>query len=211
MYLPVQMGHAIHPGIGYIGDDTGENISERNGNFCELTGLYWAAKNLDSDYIGIVHYRRYFASRLHRFERKKRRVIGHEELNAILATTNVVLPKERHYFIETNYTQYDTYMSKTHGHHFNMFVMKKELLQHYCTGLFDILFELEKELDISSYSTNDKRVFGFVSERLLDAWLITNNIAYEELDVVYMESQHWLRKGMAFLNRKFFPHKEAHK
>lgn len=44
MYLPVQMGHAIHPGIGYIGDDTGENISERNGNFCELTGLYWAAK-----------------------------------------------------------------------------------------------------------------------------------------------------------------------
>ena len=49
MYLPVQMGHAIHPGIGYIGDDTGENISERNGNFCELTGLYWAAKNLDSD------------------------------------------------------------------------------------------------------------------------------------------------------------------
>ena len=52
MYLPVQMGHAIHPGIGYIGDDTGENISERNGNFCELTGLYWAAKNLDSDYIG---------------------------------------------------------------------------------------------------------------------------------------------------------------
>ena len=208
MYLPVQMGHAIHPGIGYIGDDTGENISERNGNFCELTGLYWAAKNLDSDYIGIVHYRRYFASRLHRFERKKRRVIGHEELNAILATTNVVLPKERHYFIETNYTQYihahheqdlrvtraiierkcpeylpayDTYMSKTHGHHFNMFVMKKELLQHYCTWLFDILFELEKELDISSYSTNDKRVFGFVSERLLDAWLITNNIAYEEL------------------------------
>ena len=205
MYLPVQMGHAIHPGIGYIGDDTGENISERNGNFCELTGLYWAAKNLDSDYIGIVHYRRYFASRLHRFERKKRRVIGHEELNAILATTNVVLPKERHYFIETNYTQYihahheqdlrvtraiierkcpeylpayDTYMSKTHGHHFNMFVMKKELLQHYCTWLFDILFELEKELDISSYSTNDKRVFGFVSERLLDAWLITNNIAY---------------------------------
>lgn len=171
MYLPVQMGHAIHPGIGYIGDDTGENISERNGNFCELTGLYWAAKNLDSDYIGIVHYRRYFASRLHRFERKKRRVIGHEELNAILATTNVVLPKERHYFIETNYTQYihahheqdlrvtraiierkcpeylpayDTYMSKTHGHHFNMFVMKKELLQHYCTWLFDILFELER-------------------------------------------------------------------
>ena len=102
MYLPVQMGHAIHPAIGYIGDDTGENISERNANFCELTGLYWAAHNIDSDYIGIVHYRRYFASRKKsRFAPKKDRVISHEELCSILATTNVVLPRERHYFIET--------------------------------------------------------------------------------------------------------------
>lgn len=54
MYLPVQMGHAVHPACGYIGDDTGDNISERNANFCELTGLYWAAHNIDSDYIGIV-------------------------------------------------------------------------------------------------------------------------------------------------------------
>ncbi len=237
MYLPVQMGHAIHPDIGYIGDDTGENISEKNWNFCELTGLYWASKNLDADYIGIVHYRRYFGSRRRRFVSDKRsRVIGHEEMNAILATTNVVLPRERHYVIETNYTQYihahhkrdlevtrqilarkypeylpayDLYMSKTHGHHFNMFVMKRELLQHYCDWLFDILFELERELDISTYSVNDRRVFGFVSERLLDAWLCTNNITYEELDVVYLESQHWLKKGSAFLYRKLFPKKDV--
>lgn len=235
MYLPVQMGHAIHSDIGYVGDDTGENISERNLNFCELTGLYWAWKNVDADYIGIVHYRRYFESRqAGPFATKKKRVIGHEELNAILATTNVVLPRERHYFIETNYSQYihahhkrdlqvtraiiqrkcpeylpayDLYMSKTHGHHFNMFVMKRELLGHYCTWLFDILFELERELDISGYSPNDRRVFGFVSERLLDAWLITNNISFEELGVVYMEHQNWLKKGASFLQRKFFPRK----
>ncbi len=205
MYLPVQMGHAVHPACGYIGDDTGDNISERNANFCELTGLYWAAHNIDSDYIGIVHYRRYFASRRKsRFADKKSRVISHEELCSILATTNVVLPKERHYLlrrttpsISTPITSriwkspapslranapstcpaYDLYMSKTHGHHFNMFVMKKELLQHYCTWLFDILFELERELDMTGYTVNDRRVFGFVSERLLDAWLITNNIS----------------------------------
>ena len=233
MYLPVQMGHAIHPAIGYIGDDTGENISERNANFCELTGLYWAAHNIDSDYIGIVHYRRYFGSRQKsRFAPKKERVIGHEELGKILATTNVILPKERHYFIETNYSQYihahhkqdltvtrsiiarkcpeylpayDLYMSKTHAHHFNVFVMEGELLRHYCTWLFDILFELEQELDMTGYSENDRRVFGFVSERLLDAWLSTNNISYEELDLVYMEHQNWLHKACAFLKRKFFP------
>ena len=230
MYLPVQMGHAIHPGIGYIGDDTGENISERNGNFCELTGLYWAAKNLDSDYIGIVHYRRYFASRLHRFERKKRRVIGHEELNAILATTNVVLPKERHYFIETNYSQYchahnaidldttrviieekypeylpefDRQMKKTKGHKFNMFIMKRYAVDEYCEWLFDILFELEKRLDISNYSLKDSRVFGYVSERLLDVWLYTKGYSYTEMPVLFMENQHFIKKITKFMLRKF--------
>ena len=62
--------------------------------------------------------------------------------------------------------------------------MKKELLQHYCTWLFDILFELERELDMTGYTVNDRRVFGFVSERLLDAWLTTNNISFEELSIV---------------------------
>lgn len=38
--------------MGYIGDNTGDNISLRNSNYCELTGLYWAWKNLKCDYIG---------------------------------------------------------------------------------------------------------------------------------------------------------------
>lgn len=42
-------------------DDTGENISEKNPEYCELTAQYWAWKNLDLDYYGFFHYRRYFA------------------------------------------------------------------------------------------------------------------------------------------------------
>lgn len=48
--------------MGYIGDNTGDNISLRNPNYCELTGLYWAWKNLKCDYIGLCHYRRYFTN-----------------------------------------------------------------------------------------------------------------------------------------------------
>lgn len=47
-----------------IGDDTGDNLSERNDSYNEMTALYWAWKNYDElgnpDYIGLMHYRRHF-------------------------------------------------------------------------------------------------------------------------------------------------------
>ncbi len=41
MYVPLQVGHAISPELGYLADDTGDNISRKNKSFCELTGIYW--------------------------------------------------------------------------------------------------------------------------------------------------------------------------
>ena len=59
MYLPLHVGAEGKQSIGYIGDNTGDNISIKNPYYCELTGLYWAWKNLDAKYIGLVHYRIY--------------------------------------------------------------------------------------------------------------------------------------------------------
>ena len=42
-------------------DNIGINISEKNAEYCELTAQYWAWKNLDLDYYGFFHYRRYLA------------------------------------------------------------------------------------------------------------------------------------------------------
>ena len=61
--MPIHVGKALHPDVdlGIQGDDTGDNISLKNSSYCELTGMYWAWKNLKGvDVIGLCHYRRYF-------------------------------------------------------------------------------------------------------------------------------------------------------
>ena len=60
IYFPLHVGKKGKESIGYTGDDTGDHISDKNPNFCELTGLYWAWKNLDAETIGLAHYRRHF-------------------------------------------------------------------------------------------------------------------------------------------------------
>lgn len=59
---PVQVG--LKPGSyrfpWAFHDDEGENISSKNPMYCELTTQYWAWKNIDAEYYGFCHYRRYF-------------------------------------------------------------------------------------------------------------------------------------------------------
>ncbi len=226
IYLPMQVGFADD--LGFTRDNTGDNISSKNKNYCELTALYWAWKNLEADYIGLAHYRRHFT--LKKGSDKHELPITGKELEPLLKDYDVILPRKRYYYIETSYSQYvhahhkedldltekilcekypeylDAYkevMGKTSGHRFNMFIMKKDVFDGYCSWLFDILFELEKRLDISTYSTNDARVFGFVGERLLDVWITRNKITYKEIPYVFMENQNWIKKGGAFVKRKF--------
>lgn len=61
--MPIHVGKVLHPDVdlGIQRDDTGDNISLKNSSYCELTGMYWAWKNLRGvDVIGLCHYRRYF-------------------------------------------------------------------------------------------------------------------------------------------------------
>lgn len=60
-YLPIHVGKALsNQDLGIQADNEGDNISEKNHSYCELTGMYWAWKNLKNvDIIGLAHYRRY--------------------------------------------------------------------------------------------------------------------------------------------------------
>lgn len=83
-----------------------------------------------------------------------------------------------------------------------MFVMKKILFDEYCSWLFSILFELEKRIDITNYNQYEARVFGFISERLFNAWLEKQQLNVKEMPVINLEKVNWVKKIVKFLIRK---------
>ena len=105
MYLPVQVGSEGKEDLGYQRDNEGENISQLNPAFCELTGLYWAWKNLDADYIGLAHYRRHFKGKQHDKDPFKE-VLTQAEASVLFDKTDIILTKKRKYYIETIHDHY---------------------------------------------------------------------------------------------------------
>lgn len=230
LYLPVHVGAAGKQDLGYQRDDEGQNISFRNKNFCELTGLYWAYKNLTADYLGMVHYRRYFAKKSGSGKNNFGEILGEKEFEQLFEKCDVILPKKQHYYIETLYSHYahthnendlkmttevirkicpeylkdwKRVMKRRSGHMYNMFVMKRPYVDQYCDWLFPILFELEKRIDISKYDAFQARVFGRISEFLIDVWIEHNKIRYIEVPVLFMGKIKWKRKVISFLKAKF--------
>lgn len=91
LYTPIQAGAAIHPPLGLMRDDTGENISAKNGSYCELTVLYWMAHNVDADWYGLCHYRRYFS--LRRTGCPQKRILTRAQLLPLLDTADIFCRK----------------------------------------------------------------------------------------------------------------------
>ena len=208
MYVPLHVGaegKTAEDGspldLGYVKDNTGDNISEKNAGYCELTGLYWEWKNLDADYIGLAHYRRHFS--LHKTDDPFDGVLKYDELLPMLGSKRIFVPKRRKYYIETLYTHYkhthyisqldetrriitekypeyipsfDKVVKQTWGYMFNMMIMDRELVNEYCAWLFDILFELEKRVNdgrvkMPELSFFQARFYGRVSEIIFNVWL----------------------------------------
>ena len=69
LFIPVRCGAVFDSRTDppMLGDDTGEEISSKRLSFCELTVQYWAWKNIQADYYGLCHYRRYLSFSNHVF------------------------------------------------------------------------------------------------------------------------------------------------
>lgn len=232
-YLPVQVGR-IHAKkrLDFVGDDTGIEISKKNGGYCELTGLYWAWKNCSGDFLGLVHYRRHF-SLYTRSQQKRigieRSILTEKQLESLLGQYQVILPKKRRYYIESVYEHYihthyrepldetrniisqyypeyletfDLVMGRRSASMFNMFVMKWQNADAYCQWIFQVLERLEERIDTSRYSAFQARVYGRISELLLNVWVEYQEMEAAYLPVVYLESPMFVRKAFRLLKSK---------
>lgn len=200
VYVPLQVGRAGHEDLGYLGDDTGDSISEFNCYYGELTGLYWLWKNYPgNENIGICHYRRFFIN-------EHMELLEEADYEAILSDYDIITSKAmyagepyREYYgrahngrdlelegevIKELYPEdYPVFCRVMEGekHYFgNLMVTSRKHYNAYCEWLFSIFFELEKRIDVESYDEYHRRVFGFLSEQLLLVWITARGLrAYE--------------------------------
>lgn len=233
VYTPIHVGYELTgEDFGYMKDNhSTDNISIKNASFCELTALYliWKSEDFNNlSYIGLSHYRRYFEGKKLLF--KEKYILGEEEALVLLQEYDVIVPRRRNYYIESVASHYSnahyrddlkiveqivkekspdyiksyyTIMDGKTLHLYNMFVTRKEIFDSYMEWLFAILFELEKRIDISMYDDYQKRVFGFISERLWNVWLLENKLTKKELKVVNIEGENLLKKVYGMLKRKY--------
>lgn len=179
---PIQVGASLTDEDLYpLKDNIGENISDKNRVFCELTALYWIWKNSTVDYVGLCHYRRFFD------------IQDENKIKNVLNSGKIILPKlaylgrsvEKQYKHNHDYIIWDTMISVLNTKYpeytkiadkifkgnkmypFNMFIANKEFLNGYCEWLFDILFEVENKVGKKELDKYQQRYAGFLSERML--------------------------------------------
>lgn len=233
-YFALQVGKAISSAdLGVLSDGFGVNISYLNASFSELTGLYWMWKNVDSEYVGLSHYRRYFKP----FSKtsisvKGKPIASSVDLLFLAQEYDVIVSKQRCYFVDTIRTHYrhahyesdldelekvisemyPDYLEAFHevmGQHcvslYNMFVMNKSHFNDYSDWLFSILNVLEKRIPYQNYGPYQRRVFGFLGERMFNIWLKKQDseLTIYQLGVVNIEGENLFRKAAGLLKRKF--------
>lgn len=190
VYMPIQVGKALHPelDLGFQCDNTGDNISEKNDSYCELTALYWAWKNLkDVDYIGLCHYRRYFDIKeddIIKVISKNEVILGesnvlsipiYDELVRWTSFEDVAIFFDSLLEIYPKYEKHiiDFYFMSNRFPRCNMFIMTKKMFDDYCEFVFGILSLCEKRLR-SAPHTRQRRVLGYLAETLIGLWVNYN-------------------------------------
>lgn len=189
---PVQVGASLTEQIiCELQDNSGENISTKNRNYCELTASYYAWRHSDDHYKGICHYRRLFD-------------IDVEQMCALLCCAtewDVILPYPSVHYPDIS-SQHSRYIKEsdwkamlqalgelepayleayekniTNGEqyffNFNMLIAKAEVFDEYCSFLFRVLERTEELVTPKGWERAD-RFAGYLGENLTTMYFLKN-------------------------------------
>lgn len=200
---PVQVGAELtKQRVAKYTDNTGNNISCKNVNYCELTALYWIWKNKltndlpeNAEYFGLFHYRRILDitdEDLLRFKENDidvvlpyptvhepdisehyTRYLKEEDWQAMLQALTELQPEYRKNF--------DSVFVQSYFYNYNMLIARKEILADYCTWLFPIL-ERTEELSAPRGAERADRYIGYLGENLMTLYFLHNR---EKLNIYH--------------------------
>lgn len=181
---PIQAGAALSDNrIADILDNTSENISDRNKQYCEMTVSYWIWKNKHHGWKGIEHYRRHLLL--------KPELLG-SDVDVVLPLPYICYPNELYQFRrfvtedvknalltalkELHPAEYDGYIDILNGQYqytYNMVCARNDVFDEYCRWFFEITEYMEKMGDDVT-NIRDTRALSYVAEVLTNMYFMSN-------------------------------------
>lgn len=221
LYRCLAVGEKKDAVKGALRDDTGTHISDKNSKYNELTGMYWIWKNAPEDIVGICHYRRFFVTAEGKLKNllfhKTCGLLDEKDIRNTLAQYDMIVHNKT-YFKECNEKQFcknlhpvflqaaqkaiaaltpdyseafRQVMQRRYAHLLNMCIADKTVFDAYCQWLFPILFWSEEYLEKEHPELETDRALGMIGERLLDVWILKNQIRIREYFTVNTERVDW--------------------
>lgn len=199
-YYYIQVNAKNNPVFCALNDALGaDNISEKNPYYCELTAAYWVWKNdKENDIVGLAHYGRFLTT--NRFSHSPKHYVTAKKAEKLLKKYDFISTKryKTHCTIKEHMLRsvrekdldllrgviaekypdylndYDRVLGGRKSHLLNIFICRKELWDEYYSWLFSIFDELEKKVDMTGYSVQEQRLYGYLSERLFTVFVDKN-------------------------------------
>ncbi len=191
--IPIQVGAALtEERICGMRDNEGDNISHKNGQYCELTALYWIWKHDSSAYAGLCHYRRHFE-----LDEEMLKRLACSDIDVVLTIPILNVPSVREVYghdhvaddwdvmmeavctLAPDYAETAQELEKGNFYYgYNMVIARKKILDDYCEWLFPILEYCEKRCNVRE-GIYQKRYIGFLAERLMGIYFLRHEDDYK--------------------------------
>lgn len=189
IYCPIQVG-AINASsdLGIQRDDDGDNISDKNPYYSEVTALYYLWKNVQADYKGLCHYRRYFCL--------KNEPIGAKVVSGLIGSgVNLarVIGKKVHY---TNqhyvFLPYDVFVERVHS--------EEEVLSHILEN-----YSIVATIPTSVLSTVREHFVRIIGERPIDELdKLMSSTSFNDIYREMLEGSEYYSGNMSIMKSALF-------